>query len=130
MNNQQVSTATNLQGPDISASASTDNPNKYFNNLYSVNMSTGPGNDAILAFVESYVPNKQAAKNLAASILYTAMAQEINPMKVLEDFMKVPKGQLNSYIAAFLNINRVPTSSLGIRRGTTTSPFVARSVLI
>lgn len=125
----QVSTATNISGPDLQAQTN-GNPAKYFNNLYSADLSTGPSSDAILAFVESYVKNKEAAKNLAASIEYTALAQGANPMKVLDDFKSVPPGQLNNYLAAFLNINRVPTSSLGIRHGSKASPFVTRSILI
>lgn len=127
MSTLQNSTATNISGPNLSTQ---DNPAKYFNNLYSIDMSSGPSNDAILAFVESYVKDSAAAKNLAASIEYTAKAQGINPMKVLDDFKKVPPGHLNNYLAAFLNINRVPTSSLGIRHGSKTSPFVTRAILI
>ena len=125
----QVSTATNVSGPDLQTKQ-TNNPAKYFNNLYSDDLSTGPSSDAILAFVESYVKNKEAARNLAASIEYTALAQGISPMKVLDDFKSVEPGQLNNYLAAFLNINRVPTSSLGIRHGSKASPFVTRSILI
>ena len=128
--NNQVSTATNLQGPNVNAAHNTTNPNTYFNNLYSVDMSTGPANDAIVAFFEGYTSNTEAAKNLAAAVLYTALAQQLNPMQVLSDFRNLPKGQLDSYLVAFLNVNRVPTSFIGIKTGLTVNPYVARTIVV
>lgn len=125
----QISTATNINGPNV-ANNPNNSPNKYFNNLYSQNLSTGPANDAIVSFFEEYTSNKLAANNLAAAVLYTALAQNLNPMQVVLDFRNLPKGQLNAYLAAFLNINRVPTSILGFKQPQTTNPFVARTVLI
>lgn len=125
----QISTATNITGPDVS-NGPNNSPNKYFNNLYSADLSTGPANDAIVAFFEEYTSNKMAANNLAASVLYTALAQNLNPMQVLLDFRNVPKGQLNNYLAAFLNINRIPTSVLGFKEPQRVNALVARTVLI
>jgi hypothetical protein len=127
--NNQVSTATNLQGPNVNAAPGTSNTNIYFNNLYSVNMSTGPANDALVAFFEEYTSNKQAADNLAAAVLYTATAQQLNPMQVLADFKKLPAGDLSNYLIAFLNINRIPTSLIGVKTGLSTNPVVARTIV-
>jgi hypothetical protein len=127
----QTSTATNLTGPNLNTpAATTPNANAYFNNFYSIPYSVSAGtNDALTAFFESYCPNAQAAQNLASAVLYTALAQNLNPMKVLQDFQALPQGQLSNYLAAFLNITRVSTSLLGINYGTKTSPFVARTIL-
>lgn len=130
MANIQTTTATNVTGPNVSAVASNANANKYFNNLFSVDLSTGPANDAIVAFFEEYTSNKAAAENLAAAVLYTALAQQINPMQVLTDFKKLPKGQLNAYLAAFLNINRIPTSIIGIKNSSKTNPLIQRTILV
>ena len=124
----QITTATNLSGPDTSVSLT--NTQKYFNNFYSLNFTIGPANDAIVGFFEQYTNNKKSAKNLAATVIYTAQAQNIDPMVVLSEFQKLPKGQLNTYLAAFLNTNRAPTSVIGIKTTDNTNPLVARSIIL
>ena len=126
--NNQISTATNLAPPDTSVAV--NNARKYFNNFYSKTFSAGPADDAIVAFFEKYTQNKTAAKNLAAVVLYTAQAQDLDPMMVLSEFQKLPAGELNNYLAAFLNANRAPTSTIGIKRTNNTNPLVSRTVLI
>jgi len=131
MTTNQFTTATNITGPDLSAASANADTRKYFNNFYSINFSVNADtNDAITAFFEQYTSNKTAAKNLSASILYTAMAQNLDPLTVLADFQKLPPGQLNNYLIAFLNINRAPTSVIGINAGTKTSPYVTRTILL
>lgn len=127
MTTNRPSTATNLSGPNVNPSS---NINNYFNNLYSNDQSIGAANDAVVAFFEQYTGNKIAGQNLAAAVIYTAQAQQMDPMKVMSDFASLPKGQLNTYLVAFLNVNRVPTSLIGINNGTKTSPYVQRSILV
>ena len=124
----QITTATNLTGPDTSVSE-TD-ARKYYNNFYSKQFAIGPADDAIVGFFEQYTQNKKAAKNLAAVVIYTAQAQNLDPMTVLSEFQQLPKGQLNAYLAAFLNTNRAPTSVIGIKSTNNTNPLVSRSVLV
>lgn len=128
MTTNQITTATNLTGPDTSV-AQTD-ARKYFNNFYSIQYSIGPADDAIVGFFEQYTQNKKSAKNLAAVVIYTAQAQNLDPMKVLSEFQQLPKGQLNTYLAAFLNTNRAPTSVIGIKSTNNTNPLIQRSILI
>lgn len=128
--NKQLSTATNLQGPDATSSAGAP-ANQYFTNLYTIDMSVAAEtNDALIGFFGEYTGNANAGKNLAGAVLYTAKAQNLNPMAVLDNFQKLPKGQLDSYILAFLNSTRAPTSWLGIRTAYTTSPYVSRTILV
>lgn len=124
----QITTATNVTGPDTSV-ALTD-ARKYFNNFYSLAFAVGPANDAIIAFFEQYTKNKKSAKNLAATVMYTAQAQNLDPLLVLGEFQRLPKGQLNAYLAAFLNANRAPTSVIGIKTTDNTNPLVARSIIL
>ena len=128
MSDNQITTATNLTGPDTSITQ-TD-ARKYFNNFYSTQFSIGPADDAIIGFFEQYTGNKKSAKNLAAVVIYTAQAQNLDPMAVLSKFQQLPPGQLNTYLAAFLNTNRAPTSMIGIKSTTNTNPLVSRSVLV
>jgi hypothetical protein len=53
----------------------------------------------------------------------------MNPLTVLADFQQMTSTQLNNYLAAFLNINRVPTSLIGIKSQATTNPVIARTIL-
>jgi hypothetical protein len=124
----QISTATNLAPPDTSVAV--NDARRYFNNFYSDVFEVGPADDAIVAFFESHTQSKKSARNLAAVVLYTAKAQGLDPMLVLSEFQKLPPGQLNNYLAAFLNTNRAPTSVIGIKQTTNTNPLVARTVLI
>lgn len=129
MATNQISTATNVTGPNLAKSP--NDARKYFNNFYSIDFSTGPANDAIVAFFEQYADNKETAKNLSAAVLYTALSQNLNPLDILSDFQQLPKGQLNTYLVAFLNVNRAPTSVIGIRDSANkVSPYVARTILL
>lgn len=130
--NTQPTTATNIQGADLNPTAAKNNAPQYFNNFYSTPFNVSADtNDAIVAFFQQYTQNATAANNLASAVLYTAMAQNIDPMGILSQFQNLPKGQLSAYLAAFLNVSRVPTSSLGINNGTkATSPYVTRSILL
>lgn len=123
----QISTATNVQAPDLSGSKT--NTRKYFNNFFALDFSIGAANDAIVAFFEEYTGNKASGQALAAAVLYTAEAQKVNPMQVMADFQKLNRGELNNYLAAFLNYNRVPTSTIGIKNSPGTNPFIKRSIL-
>lgn len=127
--NIQSTAATNLQGPDLSKSPDQSNPNQYFNNFYSDDFSVGDRNDAVIAYFETYTGNEVAGKNLAAAVLYTARAQNIDPMTIIGEFQKLPRGQINNYLAALLNINRVPTSSIAVRGTTRTNNYVTRTIL-
>ena len=97
----KITTATNLTGPNISVESSASDARKYFNNFYSIpfNVSADADN-AIIAFFEEYSDNKEAAKNLASAVLYTAMSQNLNPLTILSQFQALPKGQLNQYLIA------------------------------
>jgi len=128
MSTNQITTATNLQGPNLGGTQ--DDARKYFNNLYAFPFNISPNNnDAINAFFEEYTGDRVAGDNLAAVVVYTALAQNINPMQVVSQFQQLPKNELNSYLTAFLNANRVPTSTLGFRSAVTTNQFVNRAIL-
>lgn len=127
MSTNQISTATNIQGPDLSSTK--NNPQKYFNNFFARDFSIGAANDVITAYFEEYTGNPATGKTLAATVLYTAQAQNLDPMAVLAEFQKLTPGQIDNYLAAFLNFNRVPTSQIGIKQTTQASPYITRSIL-
>ena len=127
--NNQISTATNIQGPNLSNSSG--DPNKLFTNLFAKSFDINASdNDAIVAFFEKYAKTPEAGKNLAAAVIYTALAQNISPISLIEKFKVTPKQELDSYIIALLNSNRVQTSQLGMKMGGPQNPYVIRSILI
>jgi len=131
MTTNQISSATNITGPDISTSPVLTDTNKYFNNFYAIKFDiSANSNDAILAFFEQYTDNKLTAKNLSAAVMYTALAQNLNPLAVLSEFQNLPKGELNNYLIAFLNVSRAPTSILGVKDSKRTSVYVSRTILL
>lgn len=125
----QISTATNISSPNLSSDP--NNPQKYFNNIFALDFSIGATrNDAINAYFEEYTGSASAGDALAAAVMYTATAQGVNPMSIIDQFKKLAPGELNNYLTAFLNINRVPTSQLGIRQtGSNPNPMVLRAIL-
>jgi hypothetical protein len=127
MTNNQITTATNVQAPDLSNTQ--QDPNKFFNNFFAKDFSIGAANDVIVSYFEKYTGSSTAGQALAAAVLYTAQAQNLDPLAVLGDFQKLKPNELNNYLAAFLNFNRVPTSLIGIKSTNNTSPYVTRSIL-
>jgi len=123
----QITTATNIQAPNLSGTQ--NNGNKFFNNFFAGDFSIGAADDAIVAYFEKYTGNAASGRALAAAVIYTARAQNIDPMQVMSDFQALNPNQLNNYLAAFLNFNRVPTSIIGIKTASTTSPYISRSIL-
>jgi hypothetical protein len=127
----QSSNTTNLSGPNLTATSAVQGAQKYYNNLYATSFATSANtNDALVAFFEEYCPTKVAADNLASAVMATALAQNTDPLTILAQFQALPKGQLNNYLIAFLNISRVPTSMLGTNAGAKTNSFVSRSILL
>lgn len=87
-------------------------------------------NDAVTAFFEQITNgNKQSAAVLSSTVIYTAMAQGLDPMSILEQFRALKGGELNLYLAMFLNLNRVGTSLVGINNQPVQNAYVTRTIL-
>jgi len=120
----------NPQQPSNLNSTGTNSTTRYFNNYftptYTVSSNT---NDAILSFFEQQTGNIESAKLLAQAVIDTAQAQREDPLVVLDQFQKLPQGQLNGLLALYLNSSRVNTSLLGIKNIPRTSPYITRTIL-
>jgi hypothetical protein len=110
---------------------STFNPSRYFNNLSlpPINVSQDIS-ETIQTFFETVADNKTAAQILASAVIFTSASQNTNPMVILNEFQKMPRGELNQYLTVFLNLNRVGTSLLGLNNNLNTSNPVARTILV
>lgn len=110
--------------------SSQDSTTTWFNNFYVSPFSISQGqNDAFVSFFEKITANKETAISLAGSVLYTAKAQGIDPMAVMQQFLALPPGQLNAYLVLYLNTNRVATSFLGISNQPKINKYVQRCLL-
>ena len=106
------------------------NPNNYWNNFFKPDLTVSPGVDAaIISYFERVAENRTAAKALASAVIYTAQEQKLDPMSVLDEFTKVPRGELTSYLTLFLNMQRVGTSYLGTSNQPPINKYVQRAIL-
>ena len=125
----EIPNPTNLRAIDTNAI----NPpvvDKFFNNYFEFPISVSSNVDAALvAHFELIAENKESARALASAVIYTAIKQGINPMNVLDEFRKIPLGDLNTYTALFLNFERIGTSFLGIKNRPQQNKYVTRAIL-
>lgn len=71
----------NLPGQTLHDPSTTN----YFNNFYDQTTSTSPMiNDAVIAYFQNITGDAETGKNLAASVIYTALQQNIDPMSVID----------------------------------------------
>lgn len=115
----------------VTANNST-NRSSYYNNV-APKLTTIPGavNSALLAEFEKITKNKASAKILASAVIYTCQEQGLDVMQTLGEFVKLGQtNSLNEYLCVFLNLNRVGTSYLGIKRAPSTNKYVNRTILL
>jgi len=125
-----MSQPSNITTVDISVNKNTP-AGKYFNNFFITpgNVSSDQ-NGAVTAFFEQITNgNKQGAAVLASTVIYTAMAQGIDPMSIVQQFQSLSKGEINLYLAMFLNLNRVGTSLVGLNNQPVQNAYVTRTIL-
>ena len=126
-----MSNPSNLEPVNLSPLDPQLSSTKYFNNFFvkDINVSADV-NDNIVAFFDGYTGNQSSAKILATSVILTSLAQNVNPMSTLAELKKVGPGELNTYLAMFLNLNMVGTSLLGLNNQPITSNYIKRTILI
>ena len=127
--NSQISYPTNLNRINTNA---IDPPNteKFFNNFFDFPIEVSSNIDAaVVAFFEQITDNKESARALASAVIYTAIKQGIDPISALDEFRKIPPGELDAYTALFLNFERTGTSFLGLKNRPTQNQYIIRTIL-
>jgi hypothetical protein len=120
---------TNLSGINTNAFGARD-VDKYFNNFFEGTLQISSNIDtAIIGYFESVCTSKDAARALASAVIYTSIKQGINPMNTLDEFRKLPQGELDAYLAMFLNFERKGTSYLGITNQPVINKYISRSII-
>lgn len=121
-----MSTSQNVGVVDASSSTSTE---AYFNN-FTLGTISNSQNDSLTGYFETYTGgNRAAAQTLASAVIYTSLVQGMNPMEVLQRFTELPIGQVDAFLATFLNLNRVGTSLLGLNNQPGANKYVKRAIL-
>lgn len=119
----------NLQKVDYTTNSA--NVGQRFNNLYKAERGlSGDAVGAVQTYFETITKNKSSAEVLSTAVIYTANALAIDPMAILAEFKKQPAGQLNEYLAAFINLARYPTSLLGVKNAPVANQYVERTFLV
>jgi hypothetical protein len=122
---------TSNQPPSNLNTTNTNSTTKYFNNffepVYSISTDT---NDLIVSYFQEQTGNLESAKLLAQAVYDTALSQREDPLAVLDQFRALPQGELNAFLALYLNISRVPTSLLGVQNTPKTNQLVTRTIIV
>jgi hypothetical protein len=120
---------TNLDQPSNLNTTAANKTTVFFNNFfvpdYTVSENT---NDAILSYFQQQTGSKESASLLAQAVMNTAQQQREDPLLVLDEFKKLPSGELDAVLALYLNTTRVSTSLLGIKNIPKPNKFVSRSI--
>lgn len=120
---------TNTNQVDLNTRAA-GNENKYFNNFFDIPIQVSTNiNSAVITYFEQIADNKESAKALASAVIYTSLKQGIDPMSTLDEFKKMPIGELNDYLVMFLNLERKGTSYLGVLNAPKINKYVERTIL-
>lgn len=123
-----MSVANNLTTNSTRADLNSD-AKVFFNNYFQPNFSVSQNvNDVILAQFEKVTNNKESAKILASSVIYTSMSQRIDPMTVIDKIRTMSQEESAAYLGLFLNLNRVGTSYLGLHNAPRRSKYVDRMI--
>ena len=119
---------SNINTPELGVAQPTTQ--EFFNNFFTKQYEISPdANDAVVSFFETITDNRESAQALSASVIYTCLTQETDPMSILQEFSRLPQGELDAYLAMFLNLNRIPSSLLGVTNTPVTNKYVARTFL-
>lgn len=107
----------------------TRDTTKFFNNYFEIPVQVSSNVDsAIISYFETITENTEAARALASAVIYTSVKQGIDPMSTLDEFKKLPNGELDAYTAMFLNFERVGTSYLGITNLPQINKYISRCI--
>jgi hypothetical protein len=125
-----MSNPSNTSSVNLSNNLSTTAQN-YFNNYFNGTLNiTSNQNDAVDAYFQELTNgNVGAAQILASTVIYTAISQGLDPMSIIQQLQEVAPGELNLYLAMFLNLNRVGTSLVGVNNTPVVNKYITRAIL-
>ena len=103
---------------------------RYFNNVYKTTNAVSPAiSSSIISWFQEQTGSRETATLLARTLINTAESIGEDPRAILQEFTKLPQGELNAYLALFLNSGRVPTSLLGIKNQPKPTDLISRTLI-
>lgn len=67
---------------------------EYFNNYFNEVLTTSPNiNDAVVGYFQTVTGDVESGRTLAATIIYTALSQGLDPMSLIDEFRKLKAGR-------------------------------------
>lgn len=67
---------------------------EYFNNYFADVLTTSPNiNDAVVGYFQSVTGDEESGRTLAATVVYTALSQGLDPMSLIDEFKKLKAGR-------------------------------------
>ena len=76
--------------PNTNVNSTTE----YFNNYFSDRFTTSPNiNDAVIGYFQSVTGDADSGKALAATVIYTALSQGLDPLSLVDEFKKLKSGR-------------------------------------
>jgi hypothetical protein len=107
----------------------TDFFNNFIEDSLDISFSSAT-NDLFVSHFEKYIEDKESARLLAGSVIYTCLLNGIELGEMYEKIRKMPLGESDAYLAMILNFNRVKTSAIGVINKPVTSEYVKRMILM
>lgn len=121
--------ANNLASTSVRTDLNTS-AGVFFNNYLQPGFTVSQNiDDAIIGYFEKVTTSKQSAKIMASAIIYTSLAQRVDPMAVLAKFQTMNDDEKMNFLSLFLNLNRVGSSFLGTHTQPRISKYVKRTIL-
>lgn len=105
--------------------SATDFFNNYMQPGFTVSSNV---NDLIIGHFEKIAENRQAAEIMASAVIYTSLAQNVDPLSIIEKIQYMDEPDVAAYVNMFLNLNRIGSSYLGIHSAPTVKKYVKRTI--
>jgi hypothetical protein len=118
--------ANNLNQSSANYSPGSD---QFLNNFYKPGFTvSSKQNDFVLAFFETVTGNTESAKILSSSVIYTAIAQGVDPIVIVEQMRQMSDEDRDKFVSMFLNFNRIGSSQLGMRSPSKYRSYIERLI--
>lgn len=85
-------------------------------------------NDTIISHFEKITDNRASAEIMASAVIYTSLAQRIDPLTIIDKMKTMEQDDVSAYISMFLNLNRVGSSYLGTHKSPNINKYVKRGI--
>lgn len=114
---------------NLTTSSASNSSGDYINNFYRPAYTVSSEQDsAVTAFFETITGDASSARVLASSVIYTAIAQGVDPMTIIDQMRNMDEENRTRFTTMFLNFNRIGTSQLGVHSRSRYNKYVQRMI--